>query len=110
LVPNPVGINPIGNEVPKEFKLSQNYPNPFNPSTRIKFAVARQSNVRITVYDITGRLITTLVNENLRAANYEIKFDARDISSGIYFYKLETDASASLSTSYIETKKMVLVK
>ncbi|MCI0716331.1 MAG: T9SS type A sorting domain-containing protein [Chlorobi bacterium] len=103
LVPNPVGINPIGSEVPKEFKLSQNYPNPFNPSTKIRFAVAKQSNVKLTVYDITGRLITTLVNENLRAANYEIKFDASGISSGVYFYKLE-------ALGFVDTKKMVVVK
>jgi photosystem II stability/assembly factor-like uncharacterized protein len=103
LVPNPVGITPIGSEVPKEFKLSQNYPNPFNPSTKIRFAVAKQSNVKITVYDITGRLITTLVNENLRPSNYEIKFDAGGISSGVYFYRLET-------SGFADTKKMVIVK
>jgi hypothetical protein len=103
LVPNPVGISTIGSEIPKEFKLSQNYPNPFNPSTKIKFAIAKGSNVKITVYDITGRFVETLVNENLKPANYEISFDAKDISSGIYFYKLETD-------NFVDTKKMVFVK
>lgn len=103
LIQNPVGINPLGNEIPKEFKLSQNYPNPFNPSTKIRFAVAKQSDVKITVYDISGRLVTTLVNERLKPANYEIKFDGKDLSSGAYFYKLEAD-------NYFETKKMLLIK
>ena len=103
MVPDPVGINPVGSEVPKEFKLSQNYPNPFNPSTKIKFAVPNESNVKISVYDITGRFIATLVNENLKPANYEINFNASAYSSGVYFYKIETN-------NFADTKKMVLVK
>ncbi len=103
LVQSPVGISPAGSEVPKEFKLSQNYPNPFNPSTKIKFAVAKQSNVKIAVYDITGRLISTLINQNLKPANYEIDFNASAYSSGVYFYKIETN-------DFVDAKKMMLVK
>lgn len=103
LIQTPVGINPVSNEIPKEFKLSQNYPNPFNPSTKIRFAVAKLSNVKITVYDISGRLVKTLVNERLKPANYEIKFDGKALSSGAYFYKLEAD-------NYVETKRMILIK
>jgi hypothetical protein len=103
LVPNPVGINPIAGEVPKEFKLSQNYPNPFNPSTKIKFAIAKQSNVKITVYDAAGRFVRRLVNENLKAANYEITFNSAGFSSGAYFYTIDAD-------NFRDTKKMILVK
>jgi hypothetical protein len=103
LIQNPVGINPVGNNIPKEFSLGQNYPNPFNPSAKIKFDVSKQANVRITVYDISGRLVTTLVNENLKPASYEIKFDGSGLSSGVYFYKLETEG-------FVDTKKMLMVK
>jgi hypothetical protein len=111
LIQNPVGITPIGNEVPKEYKLSQNYPNPFNPSTRIKFSIpllrgvaeGRGVLVKMTVYDITGRVVATPVNENLKPGNYEITFDASKYSSGVYFYKLETGG-------FVETKKMLMVK
>jgi hypothetical protein len=103
LIQNPVGITPIGNEIPKEFALKQNYPNPFNPETKIKFDIAKASNVRITVYDITGRLVTTLVNENLKPAKYEIKFEGSGLSSGVYFYKLETEG-------FIDTKRMLMIK
>ncbi len=103
LIQNPVGITPIGNEIPKEFSLGQNYPNPFNPQTKIKFDIAKHSNVRITVYDIAGRLVTTLVNENLMPAKYEIKFDGSGLSTGVYFYTLET-------ADFADTRKMMIVK
>jgi hypothetical protein len=109
LIQNPVGITPIGSEVPKEFKLSQNYPNPFNPSTKIKFSIPsvetgfKPVSVKLTVYDITGRIVSTPVNENLKPGNYEISFDATAYSSGVYFYKLETSA-------FVDTKKMILLK
>ncbi len=98
-----LGVTLLSNEIPKEFSLGQNYPNPFNPQTQIKFDIAKHSNVRITVYDIAGRLVTTLVNENLKPANYEIKFEGSGLSSGAYFYKIEAG-------EFITTKKMLLVK
>lgn len=111
LIQSPVGITPIGNEVPKEFKLSQNYPNPFNPSTKIKFSIpllrgvaeGRGVSVKMTVYDITGRVVSTPVNENLKPGNYEISFDGSAYSSGVYFYKLT-------SGSFVDTKKMLMIK
>lgn len=103
LIQSPVGITPIGNDIPKEFALRQNYPNPFNPSTKIKFDIPKESNVKITVYDITGRLVRTLVNQNMQPASYEVTFDGSGLGSGAYFYKLQTD-------QFAETKRMLLIK
>lgn len=98
-----VGVENTGTEIPDKFELSQNYPNPFNPVTTIKFGIPRSEVVKLRVYDMLGREIKTLVNENLSAGNYEYKFDASTISSGIYFYKLDAGDFSAI-------KKMVLVK
>jgi photosystem II stability/assembly factor-like uncharacterized protein len=104
LVPNPlVGIAGNNREIPDEFKLFQNYPNPFNPSSKIKFQIAKAENVRLTVYDITGKSITNLVNERLQPGVYEARFNGSAYSSGVYFYRLTTE-------SFTDTKKMILVK
>jgi len=94
---------------PNEFSLSQNYPNPFNPSTTIRYSIpnviageAKQSVV-LKVYDILGNVVATLVNEQKSAGNYEVKFNASNLSSGIYFYKLQ-------SGSFVQTKKFILIK
>lgn len=108
---NPIGVHNISNEIPKEFSLSQNYPNPFNPSTNIKFSLPKSAMVKLVVYDITGREVETLVNENLNAGTFNADWNAAKYSSGVYFYKLVVgDVSSSPSTSFTETKKMVLVK
>ncbi len=94
-----------------EFRLEQNYPNPFNPSTKIKFTIpsviasgAKQSNlVTLKVYDVLGSEVAILVNEEKSAGNYEVNFNASQLSSGIYFYKLQAG-------SFIEAKKMILIK
>jgi len=96
-------INNIGIEIPSKYSLSQNYPNPFNPTTNIKFDVAKLSNVNIVVYDLTGREVQTLVNESLKPGTYETSFDGSQLSSGVYFYRMET-------SSFVETKKMLLIK
>ena len=98
-----VGINQISSEVPKSFSLSPNYPNPFNPNTKIKFQIAKLGNAKLIIYDALGREVTTLVNERLQPGMYEAEWDASSYPSGVYFYKLE-------SSSYAETKKMVLIK
>jgi hypothetical protein len=101
----PIGISNISSGVPAEYKLYQNYPNPFNPETRIKFDVAQNSgsNVKLKIFDITGKQIAELVNENLKPGTYEINFDASDIASGIYLYTLEAQ-------SFSVTKKMLIIK
>jgi hypothetical protein len=100
---NPIGITNISTGIPSSFSLNQNYPNPFNPTSTIKFAIAKLSNVRIVVYDIMGREVETLVNEKLQPGTYESSFDGSRITSGVYFYKL-------ITSGYTETKKMLLLK
>jgi photosystem II stability/assembly factor-like uncharacterized protein len=98
-----VGITPITENTPVDYKLSQNYPNPFNPVTKINFEVPQQGLVTLKVYDIMGREITTLVNEVKSPGSYNVDFDASRLSSGTYFYKL-------ISGNFVETKKMLLIK
>ena len=85
------------------FSLSQNYPNPFNPSTKISYSIKEEGLVTLKVYDILGTEITTLVNENKPAGNYEAEFDASQLPSGMYIYKLQ-------SGSFSDVKKMLLTK
>lgn len=99
----PVGIIPISHNVPKNFALSQNYPNPFNPGTTIRFDVAKSSFVNLSVYDILGREVTTLVNEQVPVGTYEVKWNPAGNSSGIYFYKMITSGMTL-------TKKMIFNK
>ena len=95
-------LRTISNE-PIDFYLSQNYPNPFNPSTKINYSVPEYGLVTIKVYDVLGYEVATLVNKEQVAGSYEVDFNAARLSSGIYFYKLQ-------SGSFIETKKMILLK
>jgi len=88
---------------PQKFYLSQNYPNPFNPSTKIKYSIPKISFVTLKIFDILGREISTLVNEEKPAGNYEVEFNGDELSSGIYFYKLQVG-------HYSEVKKMILMK
>ena len=83
-------------DVPKDFVLHQNYPNPFNPSTTIKYAVPKTSLVKITVYDLTGQEVALLVNELKEAGTYELKFDASNIASGVYLYRMVADNFSSV--------------
>ena len=82
--------------VPRDFALHQNYPNPFNPSTTIKFAVPKTSLVNIKIYDLTGQEVASIVNEVKEAGTYEIKFDARNLASGIYLYRMIADNFTSV--------------
>lgn len=97
------------NSVPDNFSLSQNYPNPFNPSTTIKFTINQHSKVKLSLYDVSGIKIADLINDTRDGGSYEFRLDAGkyNISSGTYFYKLESDNSSGTST---ETKKMILIK
>jgi subtilisin-like proprotein convertase family protein len=96
-------IEPISGNIPNKFQLYQNYPNPFNPATTVRFDLAKNSDVKIKIYDILGRDVKTLVNEFKNAGTYEVKFDASNIASGTYFYKIEAG-------DFVDIKKMVLVK
>jgi len=100
---SPVGIQTIGDQLPEKFSLHQNYPNPFNPVTNIKFSIPKSGNVSLKVYDILGREVAELVDEFKPQGNYLVDFNASFLSSGVYFYRLET-------SEFTEVKKMVLVK
>jgi hypothetical protein len=89
--------------MPSGFTLEQNYPNPFNPSTKIKFRILDGGLVSLKVYDILGKEVATLVNEDLDKGEYDVDFSAKGLTSGIYFYKFE-------SGNYTDTKKMMLMK
>jgi photosystem II stability/assembly factor-like uncharacterized protein len=97
-----------GSEVPESYSLGQNYPNPFNPNTKINFSIPSSglhngSNVRLAVYDILGKEVALLVNENLSAGNYSVDFNASSLPTGTYFYRLEAG-------EFTDTKKLVLIK
>ncbi len=100
---NTIGIQQISTNIPARFSLSQNYPNPFNPNSKIKFQIAKLSNTKLVIFDIRGREVSTLVNENLNPGTYEVDFDGSKFSSGVYFYKITAG-------DFIQTKKMTLVK
>ena len=98
-----VGIDSETNQVPQQYVLHQNHPNPFNPITKISYQISELSFVTLTVYDVLGSEIITLVNEEKPLGNYEVEFGATTLPSGIYFYKLQAG-------KFVETKKMVLMK
>ena len=89
--------------IPEAFELRQNYPNPFNPSTTIEFALPRAVKVQLRIYDVLGRTVGTLVDEKMPAGRYEIRFEARNLPTGMYFYRIQADR-------FVEIRKMLLVK
>lgn len=93
----------VGIGIPGKFELSQNYPNPFNPSTKINYDIPFDGKVSLKLFDITGKEVATLVNEFQTAGYYTATFNGANLSSGIYYYKLE-------SGKFNEVKKMILLK
>jgi hypothetical protein len=96
-------INPSPGIFPQLFSLRQNYPNPFNPVTKIEFDIPENSNAKIIIYDLLGREVTTLINEQLKPGSYSVDWDGTGFASGVYFYSLITN-------EFTETKRMVLIK
>lgn len=88
---------------PKQFALEQNYPNPFNPATQIRYDVPNQAHVRIAIYDILGRQVHMLVNEEMTPGRYTVEFDATRMASGVYIYRMQAG-------SFVQTRKMMLLK
>lgn len=97
------GITQTGTGIPGSYKLYDNYPNPFNPSTVIKFDVKENTNVKLSVFSITGETVAELVNSNLSAGTYEATWDAAGLASGYYFYRMEAG-------NFTSAKKMILTK
>jgi hypothetical protein len=98
-----IGIQNISTQIPKEFFVNQNYPNPFNPVTKIKFGLPKDSFVKIRIYDILGREVAILANEELKAGEFAVDWEASNFPSGIYFYRIE-------AAENVRTSKMMLVK
>ncbi len=102
------GVEFVNNEIPTNFELAQNYPNPFNPTTEIRFSLPKQAPVVLQVYDMMGRVVTTLVSETLPAGNHKYAWNARGdngetLSSGVYLYRI-------VAGNFVSTRKMVLLK
>jgi len=97
------GVAQVSSNIPAVYKLYNNYPNPFNPTTKIKFDLPKNSFVKINIFDITGRLVNELLNLNLQPGSYETEFNGMNLSSGVYYYRIEAG-------DFIETNKMILVK
>ena len=100
-MPDEVEINKL--KIVNEFNLFQNYPNPFNPTTKIKYEISKTGLVTLKVYDVLGREVATLVNEEKLSGSYEVEFDGSNLSSGVYFYRMRAG-------DFIDTKKFVLIK
>jgi hypothetical protein len=96
-------VREVSSTIPRAFSLGQNYPNPFNPSTKIQFHLASSAFTSLKVYNVLGKEAATLVNDYLQPGNYESTFDASHLSSGLYFYQLQTG-------NLIDAKKMNLIK
>jgi len=97
------GVTKLNNTLPVTCQLYQNYPNPFNPVTKIRFDLPKNTYTKLIIYDMLGREIETIVNEQLVAGSYEVNWDARSYSGGVYYYRLQAG-------DFVETRKMILVK
>ena len=97
------GITGQSEIIPKDFSLSQNYPNPFNPSTTISYTIPKQGKVSLKVFNVLGSEVAELVNEEKGAGSYQVSFDATNLSSGVYFYRIKAG-------DFVQTKKMILLK
>ena len=93
----------FGDGIPTEYNLNQNFPNPFNPTTTISYSIPKEGLVTIKIYNAIGEEVVTVVNEIKQVGNYEIQFNAAALPSGIYFYRIQAG-------SFVETKKMILLK
>ncbi|HCV43335.1 MAG TPA: hypothetical protein DGH68_07610 [Bacteroidetes bacterium] len=97
-------VNVAGDhELPAQFTLGQNYPNPFNPSTAIEYSVPQRTSVEIKVFDVLGREVATLLNEEKSAGVFTVRWDASGMASGVYFYQLQAG-------SFVDVKKLILLK
>ena len=97
-------------DIPDEYYLYQNYPNPFNAATTIRFSIPINANINITIYDILGRKVKVLLNEQRIAGAFEVQFNAATLASGVYFYKIEAIPTDGQAGDFIQTKKMILLK
>jgi photosystem II stability/assembly factor-like uncharacterized protein len=100
---DPIGISNHQNGIPKSYELMQNYPNPFNPTTKIKFVLPVNDNVKLEIFNILGQKVAAILDQNMKAGIHDVEFNASNLPSGVYFYRLTT-------SKLVDTKKMILVK
>jgi photosystem II stability/assembly factor-like uncharacterized protein len=98
-----IGIEPISTEIPENFSLLQNYPNPFNPTTNFEFSITEFGPVNLTIFDVMGREVKTLLNTDMQPGTYKVNWSAAEYPSGVYFYRLTAG-------EFTETKKMLIIK
>ncbi|MBK7227978.1 MAG: T9SS type A sorting domain-containing protein [Ignavibacteriales bacterium] len=103
------GVDDLNGVTPTEFELSQNYPNPFNPSTTIRYAIPNESKVSVSVFNLLGQEVATLVNDIQSAGYHEVIFNASQLSSGVYLYRINAISSTN-SKEFTSTKKFILLK
>ena len=96
-------VNISNPNIPENYSLKQNFPNPFNPTTTIRYSIPKAVHITIKVYNIIGQLVATLIDEYKQAGNYEIKFNGSNLSSGVYFYRMQAG-------NFVEVKKLILLK
>jgi len=96
-------------QIPEEYSLDQNYPNPFNPSTTIRFGLPVRSSVRLTIYNMLGQLVASLVNCEQNAGWHQVRWEAT-ISSGLYIYRLEAVSVDEPDRRFVEAKKMIVIR
>ena len=107
---HPTGVSEGNSTIPSVYALAQNYPNPFNPATTVKFALPKQSQVSLVIYDILGREVKELVNDKLQAGYYHFTWDATRFASGVYFCRIEAQSLSGDRKSFVEVKKLLLLK
>ena len=103
------GISSVDNSLPQNYLLMQNYPNPFNPATMISYALPYESKITLSIYDLTGKLVSKLLNNTEQPGYHSVNFNAANLASGIYFYRVEA-VSVDGSKKFSDTKKLVLLK
>jgi hypothetical protein len=103
------GIEEVAAEIPTIYSLAQNFPNPFNPSTTFRYGLPARSSVRLVIYNVLGQVVKELVNTEQQAGIQSVVWNA-NVSSGLYFYRLEAISNDDPSKRFVETKKMLLVK
>ena len=98
-------------KMPKEYALSQNYPNPFNPVTTIKYQLPKDVKVSLTIYNLNGQLVETLISEHQEAGYYTVQWDASNVGSGVYFYRINAgDPSSGSGRVFTDVKKCIVIK
>jgi hypothetical protein len=105
-----VGFEQHSENKPTKYALSQNYPNPFNPSTIIEFDLPKSSEVTLKIYNILGEEVATPVSKRLAAGNYSYEWDASNLASGVYLYRLFVESLSGEAGVFVETKKMIIMR